>query len=169
MKIGTKQARGVIEYGPDGNRRLHSIPRDEDIVLLLGLSRNGGNGTEKRLYGLQALCGTLRCNFGLFAAEGLNILVVNLCLLHARAKSLQVRPPPSPILLSGDFLGQSSNVRDLWSGCTHVSTIMVNVPHEKIVRGELSFPTRVLDVGDGSDSHVLRLSMELVSSEDMLP
>lgn len=126
MKSGTKQPRGTIMYGPDGNQRLPSIPRDEDVVLLLGLSINGWNETEKLLYGFQALCDPLRCNFGLFAAEGLNLPIVNLCPLHARVESLQIRPPRSLILLLGDFLGQWSNVTDLWSGFAHVSTVIVN-------------------------------------------
>jgi hypothetical protein len=113
MKAGTARSRGIIGYGPELNQRFHSIPRDEDIVLLMGLSRSGWNEKGKCLYGFQALCGTLRCHFGLFAAEGLNLLIVNLCPLHARAESLQVQHPRSLTLLLRESLGQLSNVIDL--------------------------------------------------------
>ncbi len=77
MQAATNARPGLIAYGPDLRPQLHSIPRDEDIVLLLGLSRSGWNDKEKRLYGLQACCGKLRSNFGLFASEGLNLHIVD--------------------------------------------------------------------------------------------
>src|ERR1700722_1984496 len=158
MKTGTERPRGVIEYGPDGNRRLHSIPRDEDIVLLLGLSRNGWNETEKRLYGFQALCGMLRCNFGLFAVEGLNLPIVNLSPLHARTKSLT----GTASALTNTVVGRvPRSIEQCDRPLEWLRTCIDNhsqcASYEKIVRGEISFPTRVLDVGDSSDSQVLRL------------
>jgi len=98
MKAATEQPRGVIHYGPDGKRSLHSIPQDEDNVLLVGLTRSGWNETEKRLYGFQALCGSLRVSYGLFADEGFNLPIFNHGPLHARANFPQVRPPRAVIL-----------------------------------------------------------------------
>ena len=68
-----ERPRGTLDYGPDGNRVLHHVPQDNDPVLLVGLSRSGWTETEKRLYGFQALCGSLIINYGLFADEGFNV------------------------------------------------------------------------------------------------
>ncbi|CZR68030.1 uncharacterized protein PAC_17929 [Phialocephala subalpina] len=138
MEAGTKITRGVIGYGPDLNPRFHSIPRDEDIVLLLGLSRSGWNEKEKCFYGFQALCGTLRCNFGLFAAEGTASALTNTV----------VGRIPRPIEQCDRPLEWLRTCIDSHSRCAS---------YEKIVRGEISFPTRVLDVGDSSESQVLKL------------
>jgi hypothetical protein len=135
MKSATERPRGTIEYGPDGSRSLHSIPQDKDTVLLVGLSRSGWNETEKRLYGFQALCGSLRISYGLFADEGFNLPIFKHCPLHARANSPQVQPPHSVTLLLGGFLGQLSNATDLWSGCAHALTLTVSVPRMKKLSG----------------------------------
>jgi hypothetical protein len=113
MKSATERPRGTIEYGPDGNRSLHFIPQDEDTVLLVGLSRSGWNETEKRLYGFQALCGSLRSSYGLLADDGFNLPVFNHCSLYVRANFPQVRPPLSVTLSSGGILGQLRNATDL--------------------------------------------------------
>lgn len=113
MKSATFQPRGLIELGPDHTRKLHSIPRDEDLVMLLALRRNCWNEKEKHIWGFQALCATLRSNYGLFAAEGLNLPITKLCLLHARAESVKVLPLRSLKLLLGGSLDQLRNVTGL--------------------------------------------------------
>lgn len=131
MEWATHQPRGAIAYGPDGNRSLHFMPQDKDTVLLVGLSRSGWNETEKLLYGFQALCGSLRSSYGLFADEGFNLPIFNHCPLHAPANSPQEQPLRSVTLLLGGFLGQLSNATDLWRGCVHVLTLIVSAPRMK--------------------------------------
>lgn len=132
MEVATVTRPGVIGYGPDLKPKLHSIPPDKAVVLLLGLSRSGWSEKEKQFYGFQAFCGELRCNFGLFAGEGFNLLIIiNFYPLHARADSVQAHPPRSPTLLLGESLGQLSNVTDLWNGFAHVSIVIANVPRTK--------------------------------------
>lgn len=131
MEWATHQPRGAIAYGPDGNRSLHFMPQDKDTVLLVGLSRSGWNETEKLFYGFQALCGSLRSSYGLFADEGFNLPIFNHCPLHAPANSPQEQPLRSVTLLLGGFLGQLSNATDLWSGCAHVLTLIVSAPRMK--------------------------------------
>lgn len=138
MEWATHQPRGAIAYGPDGNRSLHFMPQDKDTVLLVGLSRSGWNETEKLLYGFQALCGSLRSSYGLFADEG----------TAAALSNTVVGRLPRPIEQCDRPLEWLRTCLDTHSQCAS---------YEKIVSDVISFPTRVLDVGDTNDSEVLRL------------
>lgn len=46
------------------------LPADDEPVMLTGLSREGWTNDKNQLYGVQVACGTLICEFGLFADDG---------------------------------------------------------------------------------------------------